>query len=503
MTSKKKNIDEIVKSALLNYEAAAPADVWSNIVPNIKSKKRVIIPIWFGWAATIAVLLTVSALWYYSQDAKRLSEAENSVPNNIEIIDASKNEQSQERIDNIDHALYENDNNKSHIDLNKPTNITKTGTSSSANKISDIAVNSKDGNQKVKDSPSGTINNNIDNSFLIADNDKSNINNPKGIDNSNLIADNIVVDSESKKDKLFENKKKTEQEVSDIKSLVIVDNKKQQKDLDNNKLESSENEIALLPNNSKAKWIVGVSASPVYSYRSISQQSIDYTYNWGGGENNEANEQAIIAYAGGLNVAYDINKWSFSSGVHYSKSGQQTSNINANRFVRNGDESVIFISTSINSIQIVQSRSGFSGISGNIDGSSAYPDIYGTDPSATTAILNQEFEFVEIPLLARYSLIQKEIDFQIVSGLSTGYLIKNTNTLNYINEEMNLGEAQNINKINYNSLIGVALQIPVFGNVKIRLEPIFKYALSSLNKDYSVSYHPYSFAFYSGIYYEF
>ena len=78
MTGNKKNIDKIVKSALINFKAKAPVDAWSNIAPKIKSKKRVIFPIWFGWAATIAILLSVSLLLYYTQIDDSYSNADNS-----------------------------------------------------------------------------------------------------------------------------------------------------------------------------------------------------------------------------------------------------------------------------------------------------------------------------------------------------------------------------------------------------------------------------------------
>ena len=276
--------------------------------------------------------------------------------------------------------------------------------------------------------------------------------------------------------------------------IQIVDN--------TNEINDNANEFADI-DKSFGNWSFGAVASPLYSYRNVSQQSEDIAFEWSGGDSNKANEQAIIAYAGGFDVEYSLDRWSFSSGVYFSRMGQETNNFTINRISVSGTESVIYAATSLNTIQIKQSNSGTHAIVGGQYDASSLPELSSNDAIETTAILTQEFEFVEMPFVARYSIIDKKIDVQLVTGLSAGYLIRTINNLEYLGQNLDLGSSSNINRINYNTLMGFALQLPVGRKMKFRLEPQFKYAINSLNKDYSISYHPYSFAMYTGLMYEF
>ncbi len=493
MSNESKNIDKLVKSALADFIETPPADAWANIADGLKSKKRVLFPLIFKWAASIAIILFTAGLYYYIQteNKEKLEFSErvdefNGIDVRNEINQESGNTLSLNS-DTNSAGKFINSNLNNYTEKKEADNFTNASTKNIATTKSKKVISATSNIASV-------VNNKINkDKDLVDEFAKSAINQNK--------ADALLVNESIKNNEsivLTKDDKET--------SLVITGNdSKIDKLMADNKFNKKDDKANEFPVNSKIKesWSIGAVASPLYSYRNLTRQTDDVSFKWGGGESNTANEQAIIAYAGGLDVEYSLDRWSFSSGVYFSRMGQQTSNFYINRIINSGTESVIYAATSLNTIQIKQSNAGTHSVVGGQDDAVYLPDISSNDPIETTAVLTQEFEFIELPLIARYDLIDSKIDVQIVSGFSTGYLLRSINNLNYLGQDLDLGSSGNIYKLNYNTLMGFALQLPIGSKLRFKIEPQFKYALNSLNMNYSISYHPYSFAMYTGLMYEF
>lgn len=63
--------------------------------------------------------------------------------------------------------------------------------------------------------------------------------------------------------------------------------------------------------------------------------------------------------------------------------------------------------------------------------------------------------YIEIPMEARYSLVQQKFGVNVVGGLSTYILYKNGITILNANGSTDLGEASNINNVNFSGNLGL------------------------------------------------
>ena len=116
---------------------------------------------------------------------------------------------------------------------------------------------------------------------------------------------------------------------------------------------------------------------------------------------------------------------------------------------------------------------------------------------------NQIFHFMEIPFLMRYKLIDRKLDFNILSGFSTDFLVANSLFVKEGSEKINIGKTESVNSINYSGNFGLGFEYDISKNMIIQFEPQFKYYLNSINKDNLITNRPYSLGFYTGLSYVF
>jgi hypothetical protein len=244
------------------------------------------------------------------------------------------------------------------------------------------------------------------------------------------------------------------------------------------------------------KWTIGAQFAPTYSYREISSnynagQNSDYV-----DELNNA-EEALLSYAGGVNIAYAFNsKWSLNSGMYYSRIGQV--NRDALEFRQEKNEYILYaINTSTGIINIAFDR---------------VPDDVRkiTPPKDTIDFLNtgdikviQNFDLFEIPFMVKYHLLNKKLSINVAGGLSPAYLVKNNTVLEYESNKYEIGDAANLNDIIVNSSVGLGIGYKISKKLTFSLEPTFKYSLSPINNDSKVYYHPYYLSWFTGINYKF
>ncbi|MCB2219657.1 MAG: PorT family protein [Bacteroidetes bacterium] len=244
------------------------------------------------------------------------------------------------------------------------------------------------------------------------------------------------------------------------------------------------------------KWTIGAQFAPTYSYREIST-------NYNAGQNSDYvddlnnAEEALLSYAGGVNIAYAFNsKWSLNSGMYYSRIGQVNSD--ALEFRQEKDEYILYaINTSTGIIDIAFDR---------------VPDDVRkiTAPKDTIDFLNtgnikviQNFDLFEIPFMVKYHLLNKKLSINVAGGLSPAYLVKNNTYLEYESNKYEIGDAANLNDLLINSSIGLGIGYKISKKLTFSLEPTFKYSLSPINNDSKVYYHPYYLSWFTGINYKF
>jgi hypothetical protein len=122
-------------------------------------------------------------------------------------------------------------------------------------------------------------------------------------------------------------------------------------------------------------------------------------------------------------------------------------------------------------------------------------------PATQDSKITQQFKFVEIPLLARYKIIDQRIGFNIVGGFAANFLINNDAILD--GSAATKGSTQNINKIDYSGTIGIGVNYKLFENIGLSFEPTYKYYINSITSNSAIKVHPYSFGVFTGLTYRF
>ena len=265
-------------------------------------------------------------------------------------------------------------------------------------------------------------------------------------------------------------------------------------------------------NNTKhsiTKWSLGGQVSPLYAFRSTK------TENAGAGMGTTAGSQTengLLSYGGGLNVEFKASRrWSVASGLYYSRMGQsvQGSEMYAASVASNAVDAV-FLSSPKNATNVYIYRNSMGTIESRSAGTSAYGGIAPStvqnvliSTSDQSVNLVQSMDFLEIPVLVRYKVIDRKLGLHLLGGIATNILTGNRVQIDQGSGLENYGRTIGLTTFNYSSTLGVGLDYSFNNNLRMNLEPAFKYYLNSINTNSSVDTHPYSFGIYSGISYSF
>ncbi|MCK5839493.1 MAG: outer membrane beta-barrel protein [Bacteroidales bacterium] len=245
------------------------------------------------------------------------------------------------------------------------------------------------------------------------------------------------------------------------------------------------------------KWSVGGKFAPVYAYRDISIKTEDLPSTIIPDESYYNNlENEIYSFSGGVDLKYHIRKkLSFQTGLFYSKLGQVNNDVVAYRYP--DDKYEFVIPTSVGPIDInsekIPKELADSDIREDSTGNILYfnADIY------------QNFEYIEVPLLINYKILDKRFGIQLAGGLSPGFMVNNSAYFQVDKQEINIDRTEEFYTVIYNSIVGLGLNYAVSKKINFSLAPTFKYSLRSIRKDHSIEYYPYSFSIYTGISYSF
>lgn len=456
MTEQDKNMDQVFRDKLADFEKTPPAFVWDNLQANLAGQKRKKLLLYWRLAGAAAVLLLAFvAGWQISiqTDPKSQILVEN---NDMQVAPKV--------------ALPE---------TNSENIITP--------EINRISEENEIQTQTTMFAKAGSSNPKEENNQLIF--------HPK-IENPGIIKSlqAILTTSRSETNKLKESNPLMQKVLFTPEELNVIEQNK-----------------ALLAMNSKndeqRKWIVGAAVSPVYSVNQTSQTA-DYSSNMA---NPDANDNLTVG--GGLSFEYKTQKrWSFQSGVYYNKLEQSSSNTVPARYsvASKIDGLNGFFSTPIMTSNGELQMNSVAGViqidnlpssvqlEGSLDRESANSTVLVSD-----ANFDQNFEYLEIPLFAKYQLIDSKIGVQILSGFSTNILVGNNVFLQNDLGRDKIGKTNGMVDLSYSGVLGVGLNYALTSNLFLNIEPRFKYFFNSLNEDSNISYKPYSFGVYTGISYSF
>jgi len=277
---------------------------------------------------------------------------------------------------------------------------------------------------------------------------------------------------------------------------------------------------------SGSRWALGTQVSPVYSYRDLgggssvfsrlapqaedaSSYSSNSVYN--------SVESGMMAYSGGVNLNYlPGDRLSVQSGIYYSKMGLSIDHayLTPNFEGYSGLTESLKYNTISNSQGTITTASPTSPTSSGTIITNWSPDR-GTADFANQAVtdqqggqvnrgqVEQQFEYLEVPMILKYKMVDRRIGFNLLGGMTTNFLIGSDVYDLENNNRDRIGETTDIRKVNYSSLVGFGMDYKLSEKFQLNFEPFFKYYLNSINLSSAIKSHPYSIGVYTGISYLF
>lgn len=256
---------------------------------------------------------------------------------------------------------------------------------------------------------------------------------------------------------------------------------------------------------------IGGVYSPVYAFRQTSGPSGSGVSS-GYVSSSVPDESGVVYGGGGLRVNVMVNKkWSIETGIRMARMGQEINSL------ANFEEVLATNTPTESNLRLKRVSLGNSMGTVHQSSSSANKGLelfYGTptpnyhvDMSSTAALptstMEQNIDYLEVPFTLRYYVINKDMSLSLSAGFSTNWLISNNVYITDNSTRRNIGETDGLSSMTLSTHAGVAFSVPVFGRLSLQLEPRVNYFLSPINKDYPVSYQPYSFGVYTGLQYSF
>lgn len=520
----KKNIDELFKERFNDFDEIPDPKVWSNIEKSLEKKEsKKVFPIWWklgGLAAGLAVLFyVVNPLEKISNAPIEVTNTEvhskDSIESGFKTIKMPKeegysnSESPKKDVLETKKQLQENvSNSPSYVQENRTPNKGKT---------SHQKTNAENHTQQMFSAQKDAIvqQTKKQETNLKSDANANNVTPKQGREPSGLNTPELphgMATTNSEKEKTIEKNtemlrntiqegsivKETSSAIGEVAKMEGVDAKKPA-DKKKSILDEIEKEDDVLAENKSAKWSVGPSVAPVY-FNGIGEGSpihSSFTPNSKSGDVN-------LSY--GVSVAYELSKrLKVRSGVYKVDYGYNTNEIEFSSslgasIASNGDTQISNINYKSTSKSIVVQSTAT-----ERDNSLSSPS-FASDASAKSAALQgslaQQFGYIEVPFELNYIILDKKFGVNLIGGMSSLFLVNNDVLLNSGDQTTEMGEANNINTVNFSTNFGFGINYKFTPKLQFNVEPLFKYQLNTFSNS-AGNFQPFSVGVYSGINFRF
>lgn len=470
---KDKNIDELFREKLRNYEQEPPAYLLDNILAGAAGarRKRMIV-YWRVAGVAAALLLAFIAGW-------QLKYINSGTVDQTVVVNQNPIQ------DTISEITVVSEPNMSGTSIQEtPMGVVKTSDEPKPSKKSDAI--SQISFQKKKITSEQIVNERIPESALLRTLEPI----------SHLIASNNQFDNE-------------------LHAMNVMSSGNDQQELTVDQQIIEQNQRLLMAQNEpgkKVRWMVGAQVSPAFNVSGSSHSQV-YASNMLNSANNP------VDIGGGISVEYKKGKrLSLQSGVYYSGMGQASGNStrssgNNNYMFASADRGAEYFNTSVN-IDTKSSKMIMNSSAGVIEFNSVPSGIVlGSNLDEKAMVSNavvvsdarfvQNFKYIEIPLYLRYTIIDSRFDLDMLGGFSSNLLVGNETFMERGDGKNLVGKTQDMQLLNYSGTLGVGLKYGLSKRFFLNVEPRVKYYLNSLNNNSSVTYKPYTIGVYTGLSYEF
>jgi hypothetical protein len=204
----------------------------------------------------------------------------------------------------------------------------------------------------------------------------------------------------------------------------------------------------------------------------------------------------------GLSVAYEIsNKLKIRSGLHRVDYGYSTNGVEFSSSLESsaiGQIANVNYSATAKNI-VVASNATESGLDTMVALIAQDFSGQGLSQNGTMA---QQFGYLEVPVELEYALIDKKFGVNIIGGISSLFLVDNSISLSSGELTTEMGEANNVNDLNFSTNVGIGLNYKFTSKVQLNVEPVFKYQLNTFSQT-DGTFQPFTIGVYSGISFKF
>ena len=510
----KKNLDKLFQEKFKNFSEVPDEKVWQQITASLdkKKKSKKIVPLWWKLSGAAAVL---GFFIFILNPFESTSDKENpAIITNVEK--PVEKEDSQDR----QHILGNTDSTENEVvdvakDSQKNDFDTPEDNSLLERKVDkNTVVTSKAGKEKLKTTLQDLGNQEVEilqnNGPTLASQEKEGfvkkgesknitIINQKG----NLVAVNNEEEENASRTLTIEKDTTTRSTSENIDpstanlnrqaiAQIEEENSKIEEELKKKKsifdaIEASEEEKIV--ENKDGKWAIGANVAPVYfnSFGDGSPIHSSFAPNSKSGNIN-------MSY--GLSVSYQISKkLSLRSGVNKVDYGYDTNDIEFSSSLASSTNGEI---TNINYIQTSENLvvESVKKSSNGLVQKDAFVEI------ARDGVMAQQFGYLEIPMELNYALIDNRFGIDLVGGVSSLFLIDNSVALSSGELTTEVGEANNLNTVNFSTNVGFGLNYKVTPKIRLNVEPVFKYQLNTFSNT-AGDFQPFSLGIYSGLNFKF
>lgn len=491
----KKKIDDFFQEKFLDFKKTPDQKVWSSIEASLdKRKKKRVLPLWWQLGGIAAVLVLGLLIFNPFQNnsvtdknpitdvEKKEAQPLNNTKANTNSIEETEVVVHEKNTDNDQNQLVESTDHSEIINENSPQNTIQKNTNSTSDQPSITALSSQEKSNRNTETN------------ITGQNDL--------VKTTSGISESAIAQAEEEQD----NMQPIREELSPVKAngamqtneqsaLANNDSQKESVTDDSKKKsifeaveEQEEEQIAQKP---ERRWSAGPSVAPVYFNAIGNGSPVSPIF-----ASNSKSGDINLSY--GLAVAYEINsKLSVRSGVHKVDYGYNTNDVyftSSLSALENSQIPNIDYAKNSDNLIVSNNNATISTTSKTLDVSAQNAQLSGE--------MGQKIGYLEVPVELSYALINNKFGVNVIGGVSSLFLVDNEVSLTSGSLTTEVGEANNINDVNFSANVGVGLDYKFSRNVRLNIEPVFKYQLNTFS-NVDGSFNPYSLGIYSGLSFKF
>jgi hypothetical protein len=484
MSEHTNHIDKLFRQRLKGHKVKAPQDAWRRLQNDLHrpAKTRFF---WISRAAAAAILLMLAfGGGYFYSELNR--------PENGQSAELSATDSSAQTIRN--HA----ETARPATRLTETTPSDQAGSAEQENQFSAEDTNDP-GKEKANQTKISPLSRESQLTEMIAGEEIINPDNSNAPSQSHLrptIEDETIVENAPSNDQRVD-KPETPIKIQEPMEVPQMSEEMLQRLLTLDNESYAEDIISGTENGINSRWSIGGRISPVYSYRSISGDAFETPVESVDAGYFNDNEQGITTIAGGISLDYIFsNRLSLGSGMFISRIGQQNNDVLAYNDPRSANMYKLATSTGTVTINPAQFQSVI------VEQATSAKDTIPGDYTVSGSFI-QNLDYLEVPLVLKYKLIDSKISVNLMGGLSPGILVNNRSYFDVEGDKLQTGTTESIDPFIYNSVLGIGIEYAVSRKISFNMEPSFKYSLSPVNNNNGLDYHPYSLTWFTGISYRF